>query len=476
MNKKPRVYLRSLTIEGVRCFGARQELDLTWDDRIAQWSLVVGENGNGKTTLLECLSWMSPVFWRPDIRGAEASGNDSDINEDEGIKPALSTAENDAYVALGRSSAREAKLSAQLLCGDVDLYRGSTANYGEERGHPISLQMGLSFDEEGALSGTEEALPIRVADIPEGFEEPLVVAYGANRQPGEGNAAQFVNDDPKDHRRLSLGTDLCDVGELLMTLDYAARVDEHGEEAKALARLKAAISRVLPHEPTAEISIYPPDILGTGRRGGVYAETFSCPVPLSQLSLGYRSTAGWIVDFAWRLSRHYPNSLTPMEEPAIVLIDELDLHLHPRWQLNIMKDIGDLFPATQFIATTHSPLVVQVAEEANLVLLERDEKQIRINNDPSSPTDPRDLRVDQILAGLLFNVPNSRGPRAQRLYGERARLLRKSGRTDEEEKRLQDVRQEIRELPVAQDPDDIKAMNIIRRFADKLDEREESST
>ena len=53
------VYFTSLEIENVRCFGNRQELDLTVDGRRpARWTLILGDNGVGKTTLLECLTWM----------------------------------------------------------------------------------------------------------------------------------------------------------------------------------------------------------------------------------------------------------------------------------------------------------------------------------------------------------------------------------------------------------------------------------
>ena len=91
--------------------------------------------------------------------------------------------------------------------------------------------------------------------------------------------------------------------------------------------------------------------------------------PLSGLSLGYQTTLTWIVDLALRLYDRYPDSSNPLAEPGIVLIDNIDLHLHPRWQRRMMADITRLFPAVQFIATAHSPLIVQAAENAKLVVL-----------------------------------------------------------------------------------------------------------
>ena len=55
-------------------------------------------------------------------------------------------------------------------------------------------------------------------------------------------------------------------------------------------------------------------------------------VTLDALRLGYQTMTAWTVDLAWRLYLRYPEADEPMQEPAIVLIDELDLHLHPRWQ------------------------------------------------------------------------------------------------------------------------------------------------
>jgi hypothetical protein len=56
--------------------------------------------------------------------------------------------------------------------------------------------------------------------------------------------------------------------------------------------------------------------------------------------------------------------------PGIVLIDELDLHLHPQWQRRVVSDLRRLFPKVQFIATTHSPFIVQTLQQGELIPLE----------------------------------------------------------------------------------------------------------
>src|SRR5262245_37275507 len=111
---------------------------------------------------------------------------------------------------------------------------------------------------------------------------------------------------------------------------------------------------------------------------GVRFETPYGIVPLNGLSLGYQTTLAWITDLAIRLYDRYPDSPNPLAEPAIVLIDEIDLHLHPHWQRRLIADLTPHFPKVQFIATAHSPLMVQATIDANLAVLQQKERQVII--------------------------------------------------------------------------------------------------
>src|SRR5206468_5479818 len=79
----------------------------------------------------------------------------------------------------------------------------------------------------------------------------------------------------------------------------------------------------------------------------------------------------WVVDLASRMFEAYPDSPDPLSEAAIALVDEIDLHLHPRWQREITAHLDRLFPNVQFIVTAHSPLVVQGAGVTNVAVLRR---------------------------------------------------------------------------------------------------------
>ena len=81
----------------------------------------------------------------------------------------------------------------------------------------------------------------------------------------------------------------------------------------------------------------------------------------------------WVVDLAKKLFERYPKLDNPLTGAAIVLVDEIDLHLHPDWQRKIISHLSGIFPNVQFIVTAHSPLIVQSAENVNLIILEKGE-------------------------------------------------------------------------------------------------------
>ncbi len=253
MNVTPLVYFATLEIENVRCFGGRQELDLTVDGRPAQWSLIIGENGSGKTTLLECLAWMRPV---PEV--ADSSPGTTETGEippltDGTLTPALPEADDQVLETLPRDVSTEVKLSAQLVFGSVGFQSSTEAETGISPSSHISVGMNLGFDGKGELQGLELTNSTQIEDLSQPFHDPLIFAYGANRHLGERNLNGFSDLDPLDYERLSWMTELCDVEELLMTLDYAARAEDARLEPRVLNLLKDAISRILPSTTVAEM-------------------------------------------------------------------------------------------------------------------------------------------------------------------------------------------------------------------------------
>lgn len=109
---------------------------------------------------------------------------------------------------------------------------------------------------------------------------------------------------------------------------------------------------------------------------GIFRDADGLPHRLSygQLSDGYRNLVGMVADIAYRCIQLNPHlgELAVTETPGVVLIDELDLHLHPNWQKTVVRDLKQAFPRMQFIATTHSPFIVQSLGENELLNLDRE--------------------------------------------------------------------------------------------------------
>ena len=94
---------------------------------------------------------------------------------------------------------------------------------------------------------------------------------------------------------------------------------------------------------------------------------------LSQLSDGERSFLAMICDLGRRLALANPLLNDPLHGAGVVLIDELELHLHPKWQREAPEKLRKTFPNIQFIATTHSPFVIQALKPGELINLDPDE-------------------------------------------------------------------------------------------------------
>lgn len=93
----------------------------------------------------------------------------------------------------------------------------------------------------------------------------------------------------------------------------------------------------------------------------------------SSMSDGYRSAALMFADIARRMAQLNPQlGEYACLAPGIVLIDEVDLHLHPKWQARILGDLRSAFPAVQFIVTTHAPIVISSVEASCLRILTPD--------------------------------------------------------------------------------------------------------
>jgi predicted ATP-binding protein involved in virulence len=173
----------------------------------------------------------------------------------------------------------------------------------------------------------------------------------------------------------------------------------------------------------------------------------------------------WTVDLASRFFALYPQSPNPLAEPAVVLVDEVDLHLHPKWQRELRSHLVERFPGTQFVVTAHSPLVVQASENENIVVLRRQGDHVIIDNDVETV---HGWRVDQVLTSDLFGLKTARPPQYDELIARRNAILDKRSPDAQDRVALDRLQARIAELPSGERPEDLKAMEIIQRAAAKL--------
>ena len=98
-------------------------------------------------------------------------------------------------------------------------------------------------------------------------------------------------------------------------------------------------------------------------------------IPISQLSDGYKGTISLVADIAYRMAVLNPQCLGNVcdETDGIILIDEVDLHLHPAWQQRILGDLTSIFPKVQFIVTTHAPEVINSVQRENVIVIENNQ-------------------------------------------------------------------------------------------------------
>lgn len=96
-------------------------------------------------------------------------------------------------------------------------------------------------------------------------------------------------------------------------------------------------------------------------------------MPISFLSAGYQSSLWMVMDIAFRALLLNPGTRDLGEIFGIVLIDEVDKHLHPKWQWNVLSALQDTFPNVQFIITTHAPIVISSCKNASILTIESEQ-------------------------------------------------------------------------------------------------------
>jgi predicted ATP-binding protein involved in virulence len=382
------------------------------------FNLIVGVNGVGKTSMLDalrvCLSAFAkqanklraPVesFTLDDIRvGADALTIECAVqigaSEHRYLihKPRESNAPQEKKAGMPREQVHDTPERASFLGEAPEPVPGK-----EPGGRPLAV-----------LFSTSRAVPSERAP-------------GKNVAAG-GIAAAFA--DAFANRELRLGEFAA-----WMRVQEALK-SERASAGRALAAFEDAVTRFLPGYAHLRVA--------GDERPRLLIDRGGTTVAVRQLSDGERGTLALVLDLTRRLAQANPEMAAPAAEAeAVVLIDEIDLHLHPKWQRQIVRNLSAAFPRCQFIATTHSPQVIGEVEH--------DRIQIIANGQVYSPThsygvdssrlleevmdsDPRTKAVGDLLAKISGAIGQHQFPQARDLLTEAVAQL---GETDPEVTRI----------------------------------------
>ena len=142
------------------------------------------------------------------------------------------------------------------------------------------------------------------------------------------------------------------------------------------------------------------------KEGEYLFERSGIMVPFPALSDGYRAFLGWLGDLLYHVCETCPSGKKLVENKGIVMVDEIDLHLHPKWQMSVLETLAKGLPNIQFIVTSHSPLVVGSLEWMNIILMKPGPKQS--STATRIDTAVHGLDADQILLTGFFGLESTR--------------------------------------------------------------------
>lgn len=394
-------YLRRLKLKNIRGF---RSLSLDFGaDKPRMRTVIVGRNGTCKTTLLRAI----------------ALG----CIEDASVQSFLGS----QFGSLMASGVSEGSIDLEFLWAD-----GSKDNFRRERWlqrSPSGLDSAIQFPSLGS----------DIKDLPKTLNPVVTWGYGIGRRDTEGDAGGT-------YRVSQSVKTLFDYDERLVDSELVLRRLESALGDTAYRAVLDGLKRALGLDPEQfDIVVLPQggiQVRGPGQGGDLKIDSWAD---------GYRMTFYWLVDFyGWALrAGAFDEDGQPQ---GILLIDELEQHLHPSMQREILDHLSETLPKVQLIVTTHSPLVALSARPDELVSLQRREDQddeiIAVPVPDLSGFSVEDILVEEALFGTEPYSPATL--RRQQRHDELARIPRPD-RTPEQQ-------DELRRLTLQLSPADATAL------------------
>ena len=390
------LYLSGVQLKNVRCFAS---LDIALSSPYAEpqgWNLILGDNATGKSTLLRSIA-MGLC--------------------DEASAAGLLKESDEGYIRRG-----ETKATIVISLHDPDA-----------PGKKFRIKTEVSREEKGRGIFADK---VRQRTYPSGKEFPwemlFVSAYGAGRGvAGTGDISSYSAIDAV-YNMFNYSEGLQNP-ELVIRRLIARTSGDQLTQRQIFQVLQTATG-------TKEIKLTSNGI----RVSGPWGEG----MPLRDLADGYRSSFLWLTDLiGWALAFD-PSRKSTEGIRGIVLVDEIEQHLHARWQRTAIDDLRGLFPNVQFIASTHSPLVASsigppLAKNVTdrlFVLEPSGTKGVKATEHGFM----RGLKMDQVLASRAFKYQIQEAPSTEEMLRKVSLIGDAEERTEEEEKLFQEIKNKLK--------------------------------
>lgn len=385
------MFLKSLELKNVRCFDHLfVDFDLAGGNN-RKWSVILGENGTGKSTLLRSLALI--------LAGSDA------------LSEILGEPAN--WVKQGAEGATiKAKIETQNA---------------EERELELVILAHDSVSD--VISRSKESLLALNKALEHTTRSYFVAAYGSTRRLGASSLSGKFGS-YRQPRARSVAT-LFDRNAELNPLESWAMTLDYRSGAEGIDTVASVLNDFLPELNFSHID---------KEQGNLIFETPDGLVPLQQLSDGYQNVAAWVGDLLFQVTDIFDDYKQPLHTRGLLIIDEVDLHLHPKWQRRLLDFLDQRLPKMQLVITTHSVVTAQQAAPGSLHYLVRREQGITIEDFEG---DPGKLLINQLLMTEAFGNATDESIRTEQKKNRYRELYANKSRSSAELKEMKDIEEAL---------------------------------
>jgi hypothetical protein len=433
------MYIRKLVVRDVKLL-RDVTINFLRDDQPRMWTVLLGENGFCKTTILQAIALAASGVDRANQLVEMASFPDRRQHKPE-VYLSATFSFGPGHAALrtypGKEGTPENDLQVKselTLRPGWNVFQGSSQYVSGGPFMPLAASM--------VLDPLREA---RGKNLPHWF----VAGYGVQRLlPVPQTTSDFS--DPVLERMVTLFNKGRIVGTAFADLFHkAALVQAFSRQLRAaLLHGESLLPRVANLELQGKGGVRQAKELVEAHRFTFQAGDRSVKVPATWLSQGYQGMIAWVADMIGHQFWEVDQGIPVAEMEGLVLIDELDLFLHPKWQLGLIRALKATFPRMQFVVTTHSPMLLVGCERDEVCILREDEEgNIVAEEATASPALMSGSEIYNVFFGVDSLYPNEAGALLQR-YGF---LASNPGRSEVEDQEVVQLLGRLRKLGVEPD-------------------------